>query len=113
MGKLVYDFVQKLDPLIYLYHKITDFVTWKHPYKTIGVGICLTLMIYNIKMAIFLAGFLLFFGKAYIFKRLFKFQKYSTVQNRLIIPQENAVFLQNGMENYCHIYEKGCEFLFS
>ena len=87
LGKLVYDFVQKLDPLIYLYHKITDLVTWKQPYKTIGVGIGLTLMIYNLKMAIFLAGLMLFFGRNYIFKRMFRLQRYSNINERLIIPQ--------------------------
>ena len=87
MGKLVYDFVQKLDPLIYFYHKFNDFISWKQPYKTIAVGIGLTLMIYNLKMAIFLAGLLLYFGRNYIFKRLFKLQRYANSHERFIIPQ--------------------------
>ena len=60
---------------------------WKYPYKTVSIGIALTLMVYNLKMAIFLAGLLLYFGRNYLFKRLVRLQSYERPGDRIIIPQ--------------------------
>jgi len=56
----MFNFAQRLDPLIYLYNKIVNLVTWKDAYITIGMGILLTLVIYYLKMSIFLAGVILY-----------------------------------------------------
>lgn len=87
MSKLVFEFLQKLDPVMYIYQKIYDLVNWTYPYKTITVGMVLTLMIYNIKLAIFVAGVLLYFGRTYLFRRLYRLQYYRTKHHRLAIPQ--------------------------
>ena len=67
---MVYNFTQRLDPLIYLYKIAKDFVSWENTYQTVGMGLFLTIIIYNLKMTIFIAGMVLYLCKNYIFKRL-------------------------------------------
>lgn len=90
-----------------------DMVSWKNGYKTVGVGILLTFVIYNLKMAIFIAGLVLYFCKQYLFKRLEKMSKFKNLHKRVIVPEENAYFLQHGMDTYCLWYENACQFLFN
>lgn len=42
-----------------------------------------------------------------------KLSVYKNIHKRLIVPEENAYFLQHNMDNYCHYYENICEFLFN
>ena len=39
--------------------------------------------------------------------------KYKNQHKRMIVPEENMYFLQNGMDWYCLWYENGCQFLFN
>ena len=86
---------------MYLYQAIYDLVNWTYPYKTITFGVILTLTIYNLKLAIFVLGVMLYFGRNYIFRRLYRLQYYRTKHHRLTIPQENFLFLQIHIEEYC------------
>ena len=108
LGILVFEFAQRLDPLIYMYHFMIDLFSWKSPYNTIAMGIILTLVIYNLKISILVVGILLYFGKDFIFKRIQKLSKHKNIHKRLIVPEENAYFLQHSMDNYCLAYEKTC-----
>ena len=45
LAPLVFNFVQMLDPIMYLINKGNSLITWKYPYKTIAMGIFLTLVI--------------------------------------------------------------------
>lgn len=104
LGILVYEFAQRLDPLIFIYRAIVDIIIWKNPYKTVSMGIVLTLVIYNPKMTILLGALLLYFGKEFLFKKLEKLHSYKNCHKRLIVPEENAFFIQNSMDNYCFWY---------
>jgi len=84
---MVFEFVQKLDPAMYAYQKIYNIINWTYPYKTITMGVIITLMIYNIKIAIFMVGILLYFGRTYLCRRLYRLQYYRTKHHRLSIPQ--------------------------
>lgn len=68
------------------------------------MGIVLTLIIYNLKTTIFIAALLLYFGKDFLFKKLYKLHAYKNFHKRLIVPEENAYFIQNSMDNYCLWY---------
>ncbi len=59
----MYEFAQRLDPLIYVFNRVSDLFMWKNPYKTLSMGILLTLVIYNLKISILVGGLLLYFGK--------------------------------------------------
>lgn len=109
----MYNFAQRLDPLIYMYNNIVNMATWKNPLLTIGLGVVLTIVIYNLKMSIFLGGILLYFGKDRLLKKLERVHRFRNIHKRVIVPEENAYFLQHGMDNYCQAYETICEFLFN
>jgi len=109
----VYNFANRLDPLIYLYQSVVELASWKNGYKTVGMGILLTFVIYNIKMAIFVGGLVLYFCKQYLFKRLEKMHKYKNQHKRMMVPEENIFFLQNGMDTYYLWYENATQFLFN
>ena len=110
---MAFDFIQKLDPAMYLYTKTYDLLNWTYPYKTLTVGALITLMIYNLKIAIFMVGVMLYFGRTYLCRRLYRLQYYRTKHHRLSLPQENLIFLQVHIEKYCEFYDQACEFLFS
>lgn len=93
-----------LDPLLYFQHKIADLIMWKNPYKTFMMGVVLSISIIYTKTFILLGGLLLYFGRGYIFKRLFRLQSFKDRHRRLIVPQENMFFLQENMENYIKCY---------
>lgn len=100
----MFNFAQRLDPLVFVYNKIVWIVTWKDPIKTIGFAILLTIAIYYIKTSIMIGGIGLYFGKNIIIKKLSTIHRYKNFHKRLIVPKENAYFLQQGMDNYCEIY---------
>ena len=69
MGVLVYNFAQRLDPVVYSYAKVRYVLYWKNPMLTLGVGILLTLILLNLKMSILLGGVLLFCCRDILFKK--------------------------------------------
>jgi hypothetical protein len=83
----MFNFAQRLDPLVYIYNSFTGILTWKNPLKTIGIGIFLTVAIYYIKTSIMIGGISLFFGKDLIFKKLSTIHRYKNFHRRLIVPK--------------------------
>jgi hypothetical protein len=83
----MFNFAQRLDPLVYIYNGFVGILSWKNPLKTIGIGIFLTVAIYYIKTSIMIGGISLFFGKDFIFKRLSNIHRYKNFHRRLIVPQ--------------------------
>lgn len=59
----MYNFAQRLDPLVYVYNKILSIILWKEPTLTVSIGIFLTIVIYYMKTSILLGGIGLYFGK--------------------------------------------------
>lgn len=59
----MYNFAQRLDPLVYVYNKILAIIMWKDPLITVAMGVFLTIVIYYMKTSILLGGIALYFGK--------------------------------------------------
>jgi hypothetical protein len=59
----MYNFAQRLDPLVYVYNKILSIVLWKDPILTVVFGVFLTIVIYYMKTSILIGGIGLYFGK--------------------------------------------------
>jgi hypothetical protein len=97
----MFNFAQRLDPLVYVYNNAIAILLWRSPLKTVGIGLLLTVGIYYIKTSILIGGVCLYFGKDLIFRKLSTIHKYKNFHKRLMVPKENALFLQNGMDNYC------------
>lgn len=109
----MFNFAQRLDPLVYLYNSALAFLTWKSPMNTFLIAALLTVGIYYIKTAILLGGVMLFLSKDWIYGKISKIHRYRNNHKRLIVPKENAFFLQEGMDNYCALYEHFSCFLFN
>jgi hypothetical protein len=100
----MFNFSQRLDPLVYVYNYLIAIITWKSPFYTIFIAIFLTIAVYYIKTFIFLGGICLFFGKDFIFKKLSTIHRYRNLHKRMMVPKENAFFLQQIMDIHCAIY---------
>lgn len=87
LGVLMFNFAQRLDPLVVVYNNLLAFLTWKNPLKTLLFGIVLTLVFYYTKTFIFLGGVFLFFSKEMVFRKLAKIHKYQNTHKRLIVPK--------------------------
>lgn len=59
----MYNFAQRLDPLVYVYNKILAIILWKEPIFTIAIGVFVTIVIYYMKTSILIGGIALYFGK--------------------------------------------------
>ena len=83
----MFNFAQRLDPLVVVYNNLLAFLTWKNPLKTLIFGIALTLVLYYTKTFIFLGAVSLFFGKEIVFNKLAKIHKYQNTHKRLMVPK--------------------------
>lgn len=72
MGVLVYNFAQRLDPIVYIYAKMRYVLYWKNPLLTLGIGFLLTIVLLNLKMSILLGGIVLFLCRDILFKQFEK-----------------------------------------
>jgi hypothetical protein len=72
MGVLVYNFAQRLDPVVYLYAKLRYIICWKNPMLTFGLGVLLTIILMNMKMSILLGGLILYCFRDVIFQKIEK-----------------------------------------
>ncbi len=106
MGVLMYNFSQRLDPMVYLYAKIRNILLWQNPALTLAIGILLTIMLLNLKMSILIGGIALYCYSNVIIKKLEKVQKYKKTQKRLMVPDQNVFLVQQMMDSYCDIYEQ-------
>ncbi len=106
MGVLMYNFSQRLDPMVYLYAKIRNILLWQNPALTLAIGILLTIMLLNLKMSILIGGIALYCYRNVIIKKLEKVQKYKKTQKRLMVPDQNVFLVQQMMDSYCDIYEQ-------
>jgi hypothetical protein len=59
----MYNFAQRLDPLVYVYNTVASIIVWKDPTFTVAIGVFLTIVIYYMKTSILLGGIALYFGK--------------------------------------------------
>ena len=82
----MYNFSQRLDPLIALYNHIISVLTWKNPLKTFLIAILLTLIVLYTKTSILIGCTVMFFSKDYLFKKLSTLNKYHNLHNRLLVP---------------------------
>ena len=83
----MFNFAQRLDPLVVVKNNVLAFLTWKNPLKTLIFGIVLTLVLYYTKTFIFFGAVSLFFGKEVVFKKLAKIHKYQNTHKRLMVPK--------------------------
>ena len=67
MGLLIYKFMQRLDPLVFVCGKMRKIIFWENPFMTILVGLVLTLILFNLKLAILTSGILLYCCQATLF----------------------------------------------
>jgi hypothetical protein len=110
LGSSVYQFSQRLDPIIWLVHEAEEIILWKSPSLTVVCGVALTLFIMNLKLSLLIAAIFLIFGKNFLIKYLEKINKKKNVQKRIWIPKENMQFLHGCMANFNVMYEKVHEF---
>ncbi len=82
----MFNFAQRLDPLVYLYNSTLSIATWKQPVQTFACGVFLTVAIYYIKAAILLGGLGLFFSKDWIYSKISKVHRYRNNHRRVIVP---------------------------
>lgn len=82
----MFNFAQRLDPLVYVFNSALSIITWKKPLYTIGLGLLLTVVIYNLKISILLGGLLLYFCKDTLFRKIERVHKYQNVHKRLMVP---------------------------
>ncbi len=82
----MYNFSQRLDPLIALYNHIISVLTWKNPLKTFLIAILLTLVVLYTKTSILIGCTAMFFSKDYLFKKLSTLNKYHNLHKRLLVP---------------------------
>jgi hypothetical protein len=82
----MYNFSQRLDPLIALYNHIISILTWKNPLKTLLIAILFTLIILYTKTSILIGCIGMFFSKNYLFKKLSGLHKYQHLHKRLLVP---------------------------
>lgn len=83
----MFNFAQRLDPLIYVLNGIIRLITWKKPLYTFGLGLLLTLVIYNLKISILVGGLLLYFLKDTLFRKIERIHKYRNIHKRLMVPE--------------------------
>ena len=112
MGLIVYNFIQRLDPVVKVYLKFTDLVTWENPVLTLSVGLLLTFTLLNLKLAILISGIGLYCYQDRLFQKLSTVHRYKTPGNRIIAPEENTLLFQKMMQGYCDIYDSISNFLF-
>jgi hypothetical protein len=86
MGVLVYNFTQRLDPLVWFYVRLKALILWQSPLVTAGVGLLLTVLLLNLKTALLLGALVLVCGQDLLFRKVSQVQKYQTLPNRLIVP---------------------------
>lgn len=111
MGVLVYDFLSKLDPLVFICIKIKHIIYWKDPFMTILVGMLLTLIVIYPRMSLFSGALSLYFCRNFIIKKLQRLHKYDGPR-KSILPDENVYFLRNLVQLYCDIYDTFSQFIF-
>lgn len=97
MGILMYNFSQRLDPVVYLYTKMRYILLWKNPSLTLGIGVLLSLVLLNLKISILIGGIVLYACTDVIFKSMERLQRYKNKEKRLMVPEENAFLLQKLM----------------
>ena len=59
--------MQRLDPLVFVYGKVRKIIFWENPFMTILIGLVLTLILFNLKLAILTSGILLYCCQAALF----------------------------------------------
>lgn len=111
MGVLMYNFSQRLDPTLKVYRLMKSIFKWEKPFLTVLFGCSLSFMVLYPKLSILFLSLFLVFGRHMILKKLEEFQVQQDVSKRILLPEENVVFLQNNMEKYCELFESVNTFL--
>lgn len=62
-------FAQRIDIIVFAYHRLVDFITWKDPLLTLFGTVAISLMLFYLKTSIMIAGILLYFAKNKLIKR--------------------------------------------
>lgn len=103
---MAFNFAKRLDPLVSLYKKMLALFEWENPEQTLTFGFILSALVLFPKISIFILSLSLVLGKQKIFKKVQAIQAEKDITERIFLPEENMVFLQNFMEMYCEAFAK-------
>lgn len=94
MGILMYNFAQRLDPALEIYHSTRSLLLWNKPWITFLFGVILSFAILYPTASVFFLSLFLMFGRQIFISHIQAYQRKKDVSKRVILPKENMVFLQ-------------------
>lgn len=82
----MYNFSNRLDPVIKLNNRMKTVLSWQDPIKTLIFGCLLTFMIIYPRITIGLFGMVIIFGRHYIINKAADYELKKDISKRLIVP---------------------------
>ena len=79
LGLLVFNFSQRLDPMLWLWHRTESILFWRKPYLTLGCGLLLSLSIYYPKTSLLLAAVTLYLSQKKLFDYCSSLSRYRRI----------------------------------